>query len=160
MKYFKTDYWIMMNSIDSKIREKGEIKWREISIAYQNYFDSIKENLTKEFLSYYYRTNGFHDAMIKSISIEYYKSKERILKICIEISNIQYVLKYVGVRILNINVPDSTNLVSDIMYWGYDEIELGDDKCWIHRILCNNDSEFDITCKRISIKKINIRVPL
>jgi hypothetical protein len=154
MKYFKNEYWALMNSADSETRQEGILRWNENSIAYLNYFETIKNKLSKTFLALYYRNNGFHDGMIKNMSIEYFKSRQRILKIRIMISKMEFELKYLGVQALSITCPPNGNLIKDILYWGYDELELKGDSQWNHRIFCANDTEFDIVCKRISIKKV------
>ena len=155
MKYFASDLWKMLNSEDHDARQQANQKWKKASDDYSNYFDTIKNKLSKIFISLYYRYDGFHDAPIKNICIENVKYNRCNIQIAIELGGKPYVLTYGGVQGYKLYVPvDRYYWLGGVMSWGYGEFELTDDCLWNHRILCEVGCEFDILCKKISLKKL------
>ena len=50
MKYYISDYWVMMNSDNPETREEGKEKWIESVKRYDPYFSTIKDRLPRRFM--------------------------------------------------------------------------------------------------------------
>jgi len=152
MKYFKEELFDY-DYKDEKARHEADIKFREACDAYSKYFDTIKDRLSKTFLSLYYKNDGFHDSLITNINIESIQKSRCCIKMILEINRKLYSLNYKNVSAYNLCVPQGIDWFSGTMCWLYGEFELQKDGQLNHKILCNH-SELEITCKKIFIKKI------
>lgn len=150
MKYMKKEYWNMINSENEETRIIGEKKWDEGAAQYSSYFNTIQGELPKRFLTLYKKYHGFHDVGILSINIENIGHSKSEIEIKLENG---YIISYKGVVGYTINVPKDKDWISDIMWWGYSEFELLDNKLWENRLLFDLDSTMEIVFKKIMVKK-------
>ncbi|MCL2633804.1 MAG: DUF4085 domain-containing protein [Oscillospiraceae bacterium] len=149
MKYYLSEYWAMMQSRET--RDEALNKWYAASEEYYKYFDTIKDKLPKNFINLYNKNDGFHDSIIKKISIENMRLKSCEVKFTLRINEVDYILAYKNVIGFEVDIPPEEN---GLFGWGYDELELLDNGYFEHRILCDINSEFKITFKKLSIKKV------
>jgi hypothetical protein len=157
MKYFKPEYQDMNILCDPLKREQVNLLWMKNMAEYTEYFDSIKGLLSPSFLKIYNRHEGLHDAPMLGIEIDTSNKKQCMIVVSLEVNRINYELVYRGVRAYNLKMPSIDEWLGKNMRWGYGEIELLSDGYWNHRVLCEGTCEFDIVCKKISIrqKKLN-----
>jgi hypothetical protein len=154
MKYYIGEYWRMMNSSDSTIREEGKKRWDEATKQYGPYFELIKRKLPKRFLAQFLEANWFHDFGFESIRITNQGRQIATVEFILTHGDISYKLVMFGVTGFRIDVPNTKSWLFGKMIWGYVEFELLDEKTWIIRILCDMDCEIEVMFRRIQVAKI------
>lgn len=152
MKYFKQEY-LDYDYKDEKKRTEMNKVWKEICKTYSDYFKTIESSFSKLFLQLYYNNDGFHDVPIKSIIVEKVDNNKCNIRIELEINNSIFFLVYKNVVSYLFNVPKDHKWFAGKMCWGYGEFELLSNGYINHKILCLDNCEFDITCKKVYIKK-------
>jgi hypothetical protein len=153
MKYF-TKELLNYDYANKKERYEHDVKWGEAVNSYYRYFDKfIRDKLSKNFISLYFKSDGFHDSLITGINIENTGKCKCNIKIVLEINSKSYALIYKNVSYYNFHVPKLDNWIFGIMSWSYDELELLQDGQLNQKILCDENCEFDIVCKKIYIKQ-------
>ena len=130
--------------------------------CYKDYFEDIKKLLPKRLIKTFLKYNGFHDYIIKSITISSLKRKQKSIHcIVINIENYKnsFMLTYHGVKNYNISVPNVDNWIFSEMCWGYTEFSITENCLIRQNILCDINSEIEIECNNIIItKKDNAKV--
>lgn len=148
-------YWEMMNSDNPDTREKGDNIWIENVNRYMSYFETIKDNLPKNFYRVFNKNDWFHDFSIENIMLGNIKNYSSIIEILISYKSCTYKLIFKGVQAYSVNIPTTQNWLCGKLTWGYTEFEMNDDKSWVIRILCDLNCEIEILFKNISIKKLD-----
>ena len=106
------------------------------------------------FFTYYYTLHGVKKIVpIKSIIVEKVDNNKCNIRIELEINNSIFFLVYKNVVSYLFNVPKDHKWFAGKMCWGYGEFELLSNGYINHKILCLDNCEFDITCKKVYIKK-------
>lgn len=160
MKYYKTEYLEMANSKSEETRLLGDKMWDKAYEEYHRYFQTIKNKIPRKFLKLYYENYGFHDAPIQEISIQNIGRQLSEITFIIELDNKLYQIKYKKVQYYSFTVPSNKSWIGNsskygfgVMSWGYDEFE-AEGNVLTHRILCDHNCEFEITCRNIAVEMI------
>lgn len=155
MKYFTSNLWIKINSIDKNERNLAELQWDENDLKYSEYFKEIDKLLPQRFIKIYLKNYGFHDYIINNINIKTVKKKQKpTLMIELEISNFKksFTILYQYVKKCNLNLSDITDWFFKEMRWGYSEFELLDSGLIKQNISCDFNSELEVEFKNVIIK--------
>ena len=147
----------MINSTEDEIRQIGDEKWNEALKNYSNYFRSIQHYLSSRFINLYNKFEGFHDAPIMNITIKNIGNSKCIIEITLQLGYDFYILSYIKVNAYAFQVPQDRYWFGGLMHWGYGELEILDNGYWSHTILCEGNCEFNIICKKITVKKCILR---
>lgn len=153
MRYFKSEYWYMINSLDAEERKEGEIKSKQASAKYAEYFDSIKDQLPKSYLKKYDQYHGFHDFEITNICMICSHKHTIDVEIHLSFKNNIYLILFQKVSKFTSSLPEGELIGQDTLTWGYDEIEV-DQNIWTMRVLCNYDFELEISFEKIKFKQL------
>ena len=154
MKYYLSEYWIMMNSNNPAIREEGKIKWIETAKKYGPYFETIRDKLPKGFVKEFDKNSWFHDFSIENITITSSRNNTAVIELIISHGEIVYNIVFSGIKGLEINIPSTLGLMGGMLTWGYSEFELNDNNTWTIRVLCDLECEVEIIFQHLSIEKL------
>ena len=98
MKYFKKEYWEMMNSIDKNERNEAFEKWNDSVRKYSAEFKKVSADLPETFLERYLNSQNFHDAIVAQINYMTVGDDKGKVDIGISIVGNHYVITYLGVE--------------------------------------------------------------
>ena len=151
MKYFKIEYWEMMNSIDKNERNEAFEKWNNSVRKYSAEFEKASADLPEAFLKHYLNSQNFHDAIVTQIN--YMTIGDDKGKVDIGISTVEnhYVITYLDVEKFLVDIPQDKHWLGGEMRWGYDEFEKVKGGLWEHRILTDG-GEIQIIYKKLKIQ--------
>lgn len=158
MKYYTSNLLRKINSGNIIERNLAENQWDKNCQSYDNYFNLIKEKLPQRFIKAFYKYHGFHDFVIKNISIlngKKVKGSKVSIILVIENHESSFTIKYVGVTKFLINIADINNCMCGDINWWYSEFEMTDSELFRQNILCDFDSEVEIEFKKLVFKNIS-----
>ena len=153
MKYYLSEYWMMMNSDNPETREEGKEKWIESVSKYGPYFKTVRDKLPKRFMKEFDKNSQFHDFSIDNINISSNENNTITIDLNISYEESVYKLKLFDIKGLLINMPSTKNLFASKLTWGYTEFELNNNT-WTMRVLCDLQCELGFIFKKIGIEKL------
>lgn len=157
MKYFLPEYLKMNNpSLSKEAREEHEREWTLACKRYAKYVNDNKGIFTKSFLNEYFK-NGFHDYIIKEISLKYITKSIWNVEVRLAKDNRLFILESRGVVSYS-NKAAEINSSPLNCYYTYGEFFLDDKGLWNHNFLFGDENEVNVVSKRFVFKKSIIKV--
>ena len=151
MTYFTAQLWREMNQKDHNICERAHKQWRENSLHYRNYFETIKHHIPKRLRVKMERANGFHDFEISGLSIRYIR-KLYICRIELFDGHECFCLELSGLVKAKIDIESFEKCILGRLRWGYHEFKLTEAKTLQLSILCDIENELLFEFKKVVLK--------
>ena len=138
-------------------KNMAEKQWLINSELYKSYFNTIRDKLPPKFIKIYDEENGFHDCIIKEITIKSIerKTKRDTINFLIVLSNgtVNYFIEFKNAEIIKMNVSSNIYCICGRISWGYSEFEILDNKKIKLSILCDVINEIELIFDNIVINK-------
>ena len=148
MQYFTKELWCAINSDNPHVRQQAKLAWKENDINYTKEFNNIKKYLPKTFVETFLSRHGFHDYVIKSITV-LNESGINCCRMVLSDFESELILAMKNIQRIGIDIPSFKNCIKDNLSWGYSEFSLTADRDIKLALLCDLDIEMLFVIKKV-----------
>ena len=140
MRYFTKELWANINDENAAVRTQAEKQWALNSQAYQREFDTVRKQLSRNFMKEFLCRNGLHDYIISEISVKE-KGRKYFCEMMLTDGLETVVLVMRELQAFSLNVESFQQCVMGKLAWGYSEFALTEDHGISLSVLCDFQNE-------------------